>query len=105
MAVAAGRAKIEESIFENRFMHAPELARMGALIAVSGNAALVDGAPGLSGASVMSSDLRGGAALCVAALAAKGRSEILRVYHIERGYERINKKLGALGAHIRRVQE
>lgn len=104
MAVAEGRAKIKEDIFENRFMHAPELARMGALIAVHGSTALVDGAAGLSGTTVMSSDLRGGAALCVAALAAKGRSEILRVYHIERGYERIHKKLSALGARIRRVE-
>lgn len=103
MTVAQGRAKIKEAIFENRFMHAPELARMGALIAVHGNTALVDGAKSLSGASVMASDLRGGAALCVAALAARGRSEIQRVYHIERGYERINRKLAALGAHVRRV--
>lgn len=103
MTVAQGRAKIKEAIFENRFMHAPELARMGALIAVHGNTALVEGVKGLSGASVMASDLRGGAALCVAALAAKGRSEIQRVYHIERGYERLNRKLAALGAHIRRV--
>ena len=104
MTVAEGKSIIAEDIFENRFMHAPELARMGAMIAVDGKNALVEGAPELSGASVMASDLRGGAALCVAGLAACGKSEILRVYHIERGYEKIHKKLSALGAKVRRVK-
>jgi len=101
--VAGGTSRIKESIFENRFMHAPELARMGALIAVDKNVALVEGVKKLSGACVMASDLRGGAALVLAALAAKGASVVDRVYHIDRGYERMEKRLSDLGAKIKRT--
>ncbi|MFH1618429.1 MAG: UDP-N-acetylglucosamine 1-carboxyvinyltransferase [bacterium] len=105
MSLARGRSSIHEKIFENRFMHAAELARMGACIRVEGGRAEVEGVPHLSGAPVMASDIRAGAALVVAALAAKGRSEIRRVYHIDRGYERMEEKLREAGAAIKRVKE
>lgn len=104
MCVSHGSGEVKEDIFENRFMHAPELARMGALIAVDGHTAAVEGVPSLSGAEVMASDIRGGAALVVAALAAKGETTVQRIYHIDRGYERMEKKLASLGAKIRRVK-
>ena len=105
MTVATGRSVITETIFENRFMHVPELQRMGAEINVEGNSAFVTGVPRLLGASVMATDLRASASLLIAALAAQGRSEVLRVYHIDRGYARIVDKLRDLGAHIERVTE
>jgi len=105
MCMADGKSIIREEIFENRFMHAAELNRMGAQIKVSGNSAFVEGHCGFIGAPVMVSDLRAGAALVIAALAAKGRSEIRRVYHIDRGYACMEQKLRALGADIKRVQE
>ena len=104
MCVSRGSGEVKEDIFENRFMHAPELARMGALIAVDGHTAAVEGVPELSGAEVMASDIRGGAALVVAALAAHGTTTVQRIYHIDRGYERMEKKLSSLGAKIRRVK-
>ncbi len=102
MTVATGRAVVTETIFENRFMHVQELRRMGAKISVEGNSAFVTGVDRLLGASVMATDLRASASLLIAALAAKGRSEVLRVYHIDRGYARIVAKLRDLGAAIER---
>ena len=104
MSLAQGTSRIREAVFENRFMHAAELSRMGARIAVSGETAAVYGVPGLCGAPIMASDLRAGAALLVAALAAQGRTTVARVYHIDRGYERIEAKLRSAGARVRRVR-
>ena len=100
---ASGTSLITETIFENRFMHAPELVRMGANIRVDGNRAAVRGATPLSGAGVTASDLRASASLVLAGLVAKGETIIERVYHIDRGYERIEEKLNAVGAQIERV--
>jgi len=93
---------VTETIFENRFMHVPELQRMGANIVLSGRTARIEGVPRLMGAPVMATDLRASAGLIVAALAAEGESVVNRVYHIDRGYERIEEKLRGLGAEIRR---
>ena len=101
---ASGRSAIVETIFENRYMHVSELNRMGADIRVSGRSAVVQGVPRLEGAQVMATDLRASASLVIAGLVAEGTTEILRVYHIDRGYEHIEKKLAALGADIRRVK-
>jgi UDP-N-acetylglucosamine 1-carboxyvinyltransferase len=103
MCVADGAAMITETIFENRFMHAPELMRMGARITVHGASALVRGVPELNGAPVMATDLRASVSLVLAALAAKGRTEINRVYHLDRGYERLEQKLKGVGARIERA--
>ena len=103
MCVAEGASMITETIFENRFMHAPELTRMGANITVHGSSALVRGVRRLTGAPVMATDLRASVSLVLAALAAEGRTEINRVYHLDRGYEQIENKLGGLGARIERV--
>jgi UDP-N-acetylglucosamine 1-carboxyvinyltransferase len=103
MCLAAGRSVITETIFENRFMHVSELNRMGASIDVSGRTATVEGPSRLQGASVMATDLRASASLVVAGLIAEGVTEVLRVYHIDRGYERIEAKLAGLGANITRV--
>jgi len=103
MCLADGRSVITETIFENRFMHVSELNRMGASIDVVGRAATVEGPAKLQGASVMATDLRASASLVVAGLVAEGITEVLRVYHIDRGYERIEAKLGAVGANITRV--
>ncbi len=105
MCVARGRAVITETIFENRFMHVQELRRMGANIRVEGSSAFVTGVDRLMGAQVMATDLRASASLLIAALAAAGQSEVLRVYHIDRGYAAIVEKLRALGARIERVTE
>jgi len=102
MAVAQGSAMITETIFENRFMHALELIRLGADIAIEGNHAVVRGVERLSGAPVMATDLRASVSLILAGLAADDTTEIRRVYHLDRGYERIEAKLSALGADIRR---
>jgi UDP-N-acetylglucosamine 1-carboxyvinyltransferase len=103
--LADGRSSIEETIFENRFMHVPELARMGAQIETSGRNATVQGAEKLEGASVMASDLRASAALVIAGLAAEGLTQVLRVYHLDRGYEHLVEKFRTLGANIARVDE
>ena len=100
-----GTSLITEHIFENRFMHVSELIRMGAEITLKGNMAVVEGGGDLLGAPVMCTDLRASAALVLAALAASGRSEVARVYHIDRGYEEIDKKLKQLGANIQRVND
>jgi UDP-N-acetylglucosamine 1-carboxyvinyltransferase len=96
---------VRETIFENRFMHVAELRRMGAKIDVSGSAAAVKGVPSLSGAPLMATDLRASASLVLAGLAAKGTTEVLRIYHLDRGYEALEDKLSALGARIARVKE
>jgi len=103
MTQAQGSSVITETIFENRFLHALELARMGADISVSGRRAVVKGRTPLSGANVQASDLRASASLVVAGLAAQGETLINRVYHIDRGYERIEEKLNKVGAKIRRI--
>jgi len=100
---AEGTATITETIFENRMMHVQELQRLGADIAVEGNTAIVRGVPALAGASVMATDLRASAGLVIAGLMAQGETVIDRIYHLDRGYERIEDKLTALGASIRRV--
>ena len=102
MSVATGLSLISETIFENRFIHVSELRRMGADIRVSGNAAMVKGVPVLSGAPVMASDLRASACLILAGLVAQGTTEVHRVYHLDRGYEALEKKFEALGAVIHR---
>jgi UDP-N-acetylglucosamine 1-carboxyvinyltransferase len=104
MTQAEGIALIVETIFENRFMHAQELVRMGANIRVDGKQAIVAGARELTGAGVIASDLRASASLVLAALVARGETVIDRVYHIDRGYEKIETKLASAGARIRRVE-
>lgn len=103
-AISQGQCVIKENIFENRYMHVPELARMGADVQVSGRAAAVRGVSKLSGATVMATDLRASASLVLAGLVAEGRTEVLRVYHLDRGYEQIEKKLRGVGAKIKRVK-
>ncbi len=105
MATARGAAMITETIFENRFMHVPELMRMGANISVHRASALVRGVPRLLGAPVMATDLRASVSLVVAGLVAEGETVIHRVYHLDRGYERLEEKLAACGARIERVQD
>ncbi len=95
---------MSETIFENRFMHALELARMGANIRIEGRQAIVTGEEQLTGTQVIASDLRGSAALVLAALVARGESTIDRVYHMDRGYERMHEKLAAVGAKIERIE-
>jgi UDP-N-acetylglucosamine 1-carboxyvinyltransferase len=102
-SIAEGTSTIIETIFENRFMHVSELARMGADIHVEGNTAIVKGVPFLTGAPVMATDLRASASLVLAALVARGETLVDRIYHIDRGYECIEAKLQALGAQIQRV--
>ncbi len=103
MTLADGESVIRETIFENRFMHAPELARLGADISVSGGEARVRGVATLEGAPVMATDLRASVSLVIAALAARGETMVNRVYHLDRGFERLEEKLGACGAQIRRI--
>ena len=101
--IAEGTAQITETIFENRFMHALELQRLGADITVHGNTAVVKGVAQLQGAKVMATDLRASASLVIAGLVARGQTLVDRIYHLDRGYEALERKLGALGARIRRV--
>ena len=103
MAVAEGASMVTETIFENRFMHVSELNRMGARINVHGTSAIVRGVPGLSGAPVMATDLRASLSLILAGLAAKGETIVSRVYHLDRGYEAVERKLAACGADIERI--
>lgn len=106
LTCAEGASKIRETVFENRFMQAAELNRMGADIELSGNTAIIQGVPFLKGAPVMASDLRASAALVIAGLMAhRGETRVQRVYHIDRGYERIEERLAALGANIQRIRE
>ena len=102
-AVAEGTARITETIFENRFMHVQELNRLGANITAEGNTAVVTGVPRLSGASVMATDLRASAGLVIGGLVADGETVIDRIYHLDRGYDRMEAKLSAVGAKIRRI--
>ena len=105
MTVAEGESVVRETIFENRFMHAPELARLGAHIEVHGNEARVHGVETLKGAPVMATDLRASMSLIIAGLVAEGETTVGRVYHLDRGFERLEEKLGACGARIRRIKE
>lgn len=105
MAVAEGTSVIRETIFENRFMHVAELRRMGADIEIEGGVATVRGVPKLNGADVMATDLRASASLIVAGLGAEGRTTIHRLYHLDRGYERIEEKLKGLGATVERMKD
>ena len=102
LSLAEGESFLEETIFENRYMHVPELRRMGANIEVRGRSALVHGVEGLTGAAVMATDLRASMSLVLAGLAADAETEVLRVYHLDRGYERLEEKLSAVGATIER---
>ncbi len=104
MSIANGTSMISETIFENRFIHVSELRRMGADIQVSGNSAIVKGVPHLSAAQVMATDLRASASLILAGLVAEGTTQVNRVYHLDRGYESLEKKFAALGAAIQRVK-
>ena len=101
---AKGASHVAETIFENRFMHVPELQRLGADITIDGNNAVVRGVDLLSGAPLMATDLRASAALVIAALAADGESTVDRIYHLDRGYEKMEQKLSSLGAKIKRVK-
>ena len=104
MSISEGMSVITETVFENRFMHVAELRRMGANIKVEGNTAVIKGVPKLSAAPLMATDLRASASLILAGLAAEGETVVSRVYHLDRGYEAIEKKLSALGAKIRSVK-
>jgi UDP-N-acetylglucosamine 1-carboxyvinyltransferase len=101
--IAEGTSVIAETIFENRFMHVQELLRLGANIDIDGHTAVVRGVTRLSGATVMATDLRASASLVIAGLAAEGETLVERIYHLDRGYERMEYKLRALGAHIERI--
>jgi UDP-N-acetylglucosamine 1-carboxyvinyltransferase len=104
MSLVDGSSIVTETIFENRFMHVPEMIRMGSNITLKGNSALIEGVESLSGAPVMCTDLRASAALILCALTAQGQTEIQRIYHLDRGYEKIHEKLTKLGAKIERVK-
>ena len=103
--VAEGTGVITETIFENRFMHVPELQRMGAEISLEANSALSKGSSRLKGAPVMATDLRASASLVIAGLVAEGETHVSRIYHLDRGYECIEEKLNGLGANIVRVKD
>ena len=103
LGLANGQSRVTETIFENRFMHVAELARMGARIETDGATAVIRGVPEYQGAPVMASDLRASAALVLAGLAARGRTSVSRVYHLDRGYERLELKLAGAGARIART--
>ena len=102
---ADGASVLTETIFENRYMHVPELARMGADIQVKGRTAVVRGVTRLVGAPVMATDLRASMSLIIAGLVADGETQVARVYHLDRGYERLEEKLSAVGADIERVSD
>ena len=101
--IANGTARISETIFENRFMHVDELVRLGAHIEVDGHTAVVTGVPLLQGATVMATDLRASASLVIAGLVAQGATQVDRIYHLDRGYDRMEAKLRAIGADIERL--
>jgi UDP-N-acetylglucosamine 1-carboxyvinyltransferase len=102
-SIAAGQSVITETIFENRYMHVPELNRMGAHIETKGRTAVVHGVSRLTGAEVMATDLRASMSLVIAGLAAEGETQVHRLYHLDRGYERLEEKLALVGAAIERV--
>jgi len=103
MTRARGTSRIRETIFENRFMHVQELARLGARIRLDGDTAIIDGVERLRGAPVMATDLRASVSLVIAALAAEGETTVHRVYHLDRGFERLEEKLANCGASIERL--
>jgi UDP-N-acetylglucosamine 1-carboxyvinyltransferase len=103
MTMSQGTSTIRETIFENRYMHVPELNRMGAHVETKGRTAVVHGVPGLHGAEVMATDLRASMSLVIAGLAAEGETQVHRLYHLDRGYERLEEKLALLGAEVERV--
>jgi UDP-N-acetylglucosamine 1-carboxyvinyltransferase len=103
--IAEGSAQVVETIFENRFMHVQELNRLGAQIVIEGNTAFVTGVERLTGARVMATDLRASASLVIAGLVAHGQTTIDRIYHLDRGYDRMELKLGALGAQVSRITD
>jgi UDP-N-acetylglucosamine 1-carboxyvinyltransferase len=102
--IASGASKVSETIFENRFMHVNELLRLGANIQIDGHTALVQGVAALSGAHVMATDLRASASLVIAGLVAQGETQVDRIYHLDRGYDRMEDKLRAVGADIERAK-
>jgi UDP-N-acetylglucosamine 1-carboxyvinyltransferase len=102
-SIARGTATVTENVFDNRFMHVQEIARMGGKISLKGNTAIIEGIKSLVGAPVMATDLRASASLVLAGLVAKGTTQIDRIYHLDRGYERIEEKLRILGADIERI--
>lgn len=102
--IASGASRVTETIFENRFMHVQEMNRLGAKISIDGNTAVVEGVEHLSGATVMATDLRASASLVIAGLVAKGETLVDRIYHLDRGYDRMERKLSALGADIQRIK-
>src|SRR5204863_9906062 len=104
LSVAEGTSRVVETIFENRFMHVQELSRLGANISVDGHTAVVRGVPSLQAAPVMATDLRASASLVLAGLRAEGTTVVHRVYHLERGYQSLERKLAGLGARIRRIK-
>ena len=104
MCLAGGTSIIKETVFENRFMHVLELQRLGANIKIEGNSAIVKGVEKLIGAKVMATDLRASASLVIAGLAAENTTEVYRIYHLDRGYERLEVKLASLGADIKRLK-
>jgi UDP-N-acetylglucosamine 1-carboxyvinyltransferase len=102
--IAEGAARVSETIFENRFMHVNELLRLGASIQVDGHTAIVQGVDKLSGATVMATDLRASASLVIAGLVAEGETVVDRIYHLDRGYDRMERKLAGVGADIERIR-
>ena len=102
--IAGGSSKVTETIFENRFMHVQEMNRLGSKISIDGNTAYIDGVEQLIGAPVMATDLRASASLVIAGLAAKGETLVDRIYHLDRGYDRMEVKLSAVGANITRIK-
>jgi UDP-N-acetylglucosamine 1-carboxyvinyltransferase len=104
MLTANGSSRVTDTIYHDRFKHIPELQRLGADIQLLENSAIIDGGKKLSGASLMSSDLRGSVALVLAGLVAEGKTDVLRIYHLDRGYENIEKKFVDIGASIKRVK-
>jgi UDP-N-acetylglucosamine 1-carboxyvinyltransferase len=105
MCVAEGSSLVTETIFENRFMHVPELARLGCDLTIRGNSVLVRGKEKLTAAPLMATDLRASASLVMGGLCAEGETVVSRIYHLDRGYERMEEKLRALGARIERMRE
>jgi UDP-N-acetylglucosamine 1-carboxyvinyltransferase len=103
-AISQGASKVTETIFENRFMHVNELVRLGAKIQIEGKVAMVEGVPQLSAATVMATDLRASASLVIAGLVAQGETVVDRIYHLDRGYDKMEAKLRAIGADIERVK-
>ena len=102
--IASGSSRVTETIFENRFMHVQEMNRLGAKVAIEGNTAVIEGVAHLSGAILMATDLRASASLVIVGLVADGETIVDRIYHLDRGYDRMERKLNALGADITRIK-